>query len=177
MMKKYIHPIEIQVIQKPERKVIFKRGINATDFDSYHKESGEKVRHTLMALNTCCDEPIYMWLPSWSRTSHTSGFVLGVEVPPDYHGPIPNGYDVILLPAAEYLMLQGEPFSEKERAKAIAIIHDTANRYDPADIGYEWDDTHPRIQLEPRGERGCIELRGIKRIPNFVPKEPISEWD
>ena len=36
-------------------------------------------------------------------------------------------------------------------------------RYDPTAIGYHWDDTAPRIQLEPRGERGYIELRAVKR--------------
>ena len=28
---------------------------------------------------------------------------------------------------------------------------------------YEWDDENPSIQLEPRGERGYIELRSIKK--------------
>ena len=37
------------------------------------------------------------------------------------------------------------------------------DHYDPAVIGYEWDDSNPRIQLEPRGERSYIELRAIKR--------------
>lgn len=37
------------------------------------------------------------------------------------------------------------------------------NRYDPTIIDYEWDDSNPRIQLEPRGERGYIELRAIKK--------------
>ena len=36
--------------------------------------------------------------------------------------------------------------------------------YDPTVIGYQWDDENPRIQLEPRGERGYIELRAVKGI-------------
>ena len=36
-------------------------------------------------------------------------------------------------------------------------------RYDPTLIGYEWDDGQPRIQLEPRGERGYIDLRAVKK--------------
>ena len=35
-------------------------------------------------------------------------------------------------------------------------------RYQPSAIGCQWDDTQPRIQLEPRGERGYIELRAVK---------------
>jgi len=40
----------------------------------------------------------------------TSEYVQGVEVPVDYDGIIPDGFDVIELPAAKYLMFQGEPF-------------------------------------------------------------------
>ena len=35
--------------------------------------------------------------------------------------------------------------------------------YTPSVIGYRWDDSNPRIQLEPRGERGYIELRAIQK--------------
>jgi len=37
------------------------------------------------------------------------------------------------------------------------------DHYDPTVIGYEWDEDNPRIQLEPRGERGYIELRAIRK--------------
>ena len=38
------------------------------------------------------------------------------------------------------------------------------DRYDPALIGYQWDDREPRIQLEPRGQRGYIELRAVRPL-------------
>jgi len=37
------------------------------------------------------------------------------------------------------------------------------DRYDPSVIGFCWDDSNPRIQLEPRGERGYIEMRAIRK--------------
>ncbi len=37
-------------------------------------------------------------------------------------------------------------------------------KYDPALIGYRWDDDNPRMQLEPRGERGYIELRAVRPL-------------
>lgn len=37
-------------------------------------------------------------------------------------------------------------------------------RYDPSVIGYQWDASIPRIQLEPIGKRGYIELKAVKRI-------------
>ena len=35
---------------------------------------------------------------------------------------------------------------------------------DLSSIGYAWDNSNPRIQLEPRGERGYIELKAIQPI-------------
>ena len=47
------------------------------------------------------------------------------------------------------------------RGEAICAVQCGMDRYDPALIGYRWDDENPRIQLEPRGERGYIELRAV----------------
>ena len=46
---------------------------------------------------------------------------------------------------------------------AIGEIWDAEKKYDPAFIGFEWDNENPRIQLEPRGERGYIELVPVKK--------------
>ena len=80
----------------------------------------------------------------------------------DYTGIIPDGFDIITLPAAKYLMFQGEPFKEEEYCQAIEAVQLAMERYDPSIIGYVWDETNPRIQLEPRGERGYIELKAIQ---------------
>ena len=74
---------------------------------------------------------------------------------------IPDGFDVIELPEAEYLVFQGEPFAEENYASAILAVKHAMVRYDPSIIGYRWDDANPRIQLEPRGHRGYIELRAV----------------
>lgn len=93
---------------------------------------------------------------------NTPTYVQGVEAAKDYTGPVPEGFDVIELPAADYLMFQGEPFAEEDYCEAIANLQQAMNGYDPGVIGYTWDDTNPRIQLEPRGSRGYIELRAVK---------------
>ena len=92
----------------------------------------------------------------------TSEYVKGVEVPVDYNGIIPDGFDVITLPAASYLMFQGEPFAEEEFGTAIEQVQNAIKKYDPSIIGYKWDNSNPRIQLEPIGSRGYIELAAVK---------------
>ena len=79
-----------------------------------------------------------------------------------YDGPVPEGFDVIDLPARHYLMFQGEPFAEEDYCQAIQALQTAMDRYDPSVIGRRWDDDSPRIQLEPVGSRGYIELRAVE---------------
>ena len=65
---------------------------------------------------------------------------------------------------AEYLQFQGQPFCEEDYCEAIHTVQVFMDSYDPAYLGYRWDDENPRIQLEPRGQRGYIELRAVRKI-------------
>ena len=151
----------IQVIKKPERKVIIKRGIKAEDYFPYCEEVGCDVWGILSSMDSLCKEPVCLWLTPKYKKAGTSTYVQGVEVGTDYDGVIPDGFDVITLPQAEYLMFQGEPFCEEDYCEAIEAVQKAADKYNPAAIGYEWDNANPRIQLEPKGERGYIELRAV----------------
>ena len=158
-----LQSVFVQVIRKPERKVILKRGVRAEDYFAYCAEVSCEVWGILASMDSLCGEPVCLWLPDAYKKPDTSTYVQGVETMPDYAGDIPEGFDVITLPAAEYLAFQGEPFKEEDYSQAILSVQYAMDHYDPAVIGYEWDDSNPRIQLEPRGERGYIELRAIKR--------------
>ena len=155
--------IFIQVIHKPARKVLCKRGIKAEDYFPYCEEVGCDVWGMLLSMDSLCGEPVSLWLPQQYKKPGTSTYVQGVEVDTDYHGAVPEGFDVIDLPEADYLMFQGEPFAEEGYCDAITAVQQAMDGYDPAVIGYVWDDSNPRIQLEPRGNRGYIELRAICR--------------
>ncbi len=154
----------IQVVRKPERKVIIKRGVKADEYWDYCNEVGCDVWGKLMSMDSLCGEPVCLWLPSELVKPNTSVYVQGVEVSADFNGIIPEGFDVITLPESEYLMFQGEPFNEEDYGEAISTVQNSMKKYDPSVIGYTWNDENsPRIQLEPRGERGYIELRAIAK--------------
>lgn len=53
--------------------------------------------------------------------------------------------------------------AENLEQEITLAVEAAMERYDPAVIGYVWDDSNPRIKLEPRGERGYIELRPVKK--------------
>lgn len=154
--------IFIQVIDKPARKVLIKRGIKATDYFAYCEEVGCDIWGLLVSMKSISGEPVCLWLPKKYIKPGTSEYVQGVEVPVDYDGVVPEGLDVIELPQSKYLMFQGEPFAEENYEEAIGQIWDAIKIYDPSVIGYSWDDENPRIQLEPIGTRGYIELLPVK---------------
>ncbi len=152
----------IQVMEKPERKVIIKRGKEASDYFAYCEEVGCDVWGLLLSVKSISGEPVCLWLPPACRKPDTSEYVQGVEVSKDYDGEVPEGFDVIELPAAKYLMFQSEPFEEENYCQAIEEVWDAMKKYDPSVIGCQWDESNPRIQLEPIGTRGYIELAAIK---------------
>lgn len=155
--------IFVQLVSKPERTCIIKRGIKAKEYWDYCNEVGCDVWGILTSMDSLDGEPVCLWLPEKYVLPGTSTYVQGVEVPTDYSGRIPEGFDTIRMPAAQYLMFQGQPFREEEYEDAIGAVWQAIEKYDPSVIGYVWDKENPRIQLEPRGERGYIELCPVKK--------------
>ena len=156
--------IFVQAVTKPERLCIIKRAVHADDYFPYCEEVSCDVWGILMSMMSLCGETVCMWLPERYKKPNTSTYVQGIEVDPDYCGEIPEGFDLIRLPEAEYLMFQGQPFREEDYCEAIQSVQEAMDSYNPEIIGFGWDDTNPRIQLEPRGERGYIEFRAVRRI-------------
>ncbi len=159
---KEVKNVFVQIMEKPERKVIIKRGKEAKDYWKYCEEVGCDVWGLLTSIKSIGGEPVCLWLPPKYIKENTSEYVQGVEVPMDYEGEVPEGFDVIELPSCKYVMFQGEPFEEAEFGEAIEQVWEAIKKYNPEILGYSWDKSNPRIQLEPIGTRGYIELHPIK---------------
>lgn len=132
------------------------------EYFEYCDEISCDVWGLLVSIKSISEEPVCLWLPKSYIKAGTSQYVQGVEVLTNYDGVIPDGFDVIDLPLCKYLMFQGEPFADEDYNQAIEEIWDAIKKYDPSVVGYSWDDKNPRIQLEPLGTRGYIELMAIK---------------
>lgn len=159
---KEVSNVYITELVKPERKVIIKRGIKATHYFDYCNEVGCDVWGILKSIKSLSNEPVCMWLPNKLIKEGTSKYVQGVEVSLDYDGIIPDGFETITLPEAKYLMFRGEKFKEEDYEEAIENIWKAIDKYDPSILGYSFDEDNPRIQLEPIGSRGYIELLPVK---------------
>ena len=85
-------------------------------------------------------------------------------MPFDYSGKIPEGFEMIELPPCTYLVFNGQPYDDENFIDEVNAVMEAIQSFNPQTYGYEWDDTSPRFQLEPRGDRGYIEARAIKKI-------------
>jgi hypothetical protein len=105
-----------------------------------------------------------IWLPESMRTASGSQYVQGVELPMDYQGPLPDGYDLIDLPEMELMIFQGEPYDDRDFEAEIKALWNVMDRYQPENYGYCWDgDDAFRFQLEPQGYRGYIEGKAVRK--------------
>lgn len=156
--------IFVSVVQKPRRKVIIKRGIKAEHYFDYCKEVGCDVWGILTSIKSISGEPVCLWLPKKYVKDGTSVYVQGVEVDINYDGIVPDGFEIIELPEATYLMFNSEPFEEENFEQAIENVWKSMDKYNPEVMGYKWDEENPRIQLEPIGTRGYIELKAVVRM-------------
>ena len=154
-----------QVIERPARKLILKRGIKAEDYFAYCEEVGCEIWGILESIKGALYESIGVWLPKGMRKPGTSEYCQGVEVPLDYSGKIPEGFDCIELPACKYMVFNGEPYDDEKFEDAISTVWDAIERYDPKLYGWDWaPEAGPRFQLAPVGARGYIEGVPVREI-------------
>ena len=157
--------IFVQVVERPARKLILKRGVKAEDYYAYCEEVGCEVWDVLTGIRQALYEPIGMWLPENLRKPGTSVYAQGVEMPLDYAGPIPEGFEMIDLPSCQVMIFQGQPYDDADFEQAIGSLWETMKTYNPEIYGFQWaDEDGPRFQLEPQGYRGYIEGRPVRPL-------------
>lgn len=155
----------VQILERPQRRLLFLPAKEATHYFAYCEEVGCDVWDVLKTIREAIHEPMGLWLPDNLRPAGTSTYVMGVELPADYAGPVPEGHQIIELAPCKMLVFQGRPFDDKDFEQAITSLWDVMNGYDPQVIGYEWaDEEAPRFQLAPMGYRGYIEGRPVRPL-------------
>lgn len=163
--KSTTNTVFVQVIERPERKLILKRGKNAEEYFAYSEEVGCEIWGLLCSIKEALYEPIGMWLPDSFRTPGTSFYAQGVEVPADYSGEVPEGLEIVELPACKMMVFQGQPFENENFEDAISELWDVMKSFNPEIYGFQWaDEDAPRFQMEPQGYRGYIEARPVRQL-------------
>lgn len=158
----------MQVIKRPARKLILRRSKKAGDYFAYCEEFGcgpDAPWEILCGIREALYEPVGLWLPENMRPEGTGIYAHGVEVPADYQGELPAGFEVIDLPEGLMLCSQGEPYDDEQYQKAVGAACAQLDKFNPEVYGYTyaWEEA-PRMQLAPMGWRGYIELRPVRAL-------------
>ncbi|HYE69291.1 MAG TPA: hypothetical protein VEA58_11810 [Anaerovoracaceae bacterium] len=155
----------VQVVERPARKALLKRGVRAKDYFQYCEEVGCDIWSILTSVKEALYEPIGMWLPKHLIKEGTSQYVQGVELPLDYSNEVPEGFDLIELPPCLMMIFQGEPYEDVDFMEAIGEIWQHIEKFDPTVYGYKWHpEAAPRFQLAPMGYRGYIEALPVATV-------------
>jgi AraC-like DNA-binding protein len=155
----------VQVVDRQERKLILKRGVKAAHYFEYCDEVGCDVWDVLCGIKEALYEPIGMWLPENMIKPGTSVYAQGVEVPMDYNGDVPEGFEIIDLNPCKMMVFQGQPYDDEKFEEAIGSLWEVMKTYDPGVYGFKWADKDgPRFQLAPMGYRGYIEARPVRQL-------------
>lgn len=166
-MSENVKPLSIfvQVIERPARKLIIRRGVKATDYYEYCEEVGCDIWSVLTSIKDALYEPVGLWLPPSMVRPGTSVYAQGVEMPADYSGPVPPDCEQIDLPSCKMMIFQSQPYDDESFEEAIGAVWDAIKDYNPEIYGFRWaDDDGPRFQMEPLGYRGYIEGRPVREV-------------
>lgn len=160
---KDVKAVFVQIIDRPKRKAIIRRGIKATNYFEYCEEVPCEIWGVLSSVKEAISEPVGMWLSDALRKKNTSLYVQGVEVPEDYQGVVPQGCELISLQETQMMIFQGEPYDDANFEEEVAQVMDFVHKYNPEVYGYQYDEEGYRFQYEPQGYRGYIEGRTVIR--------------
>ena len=160
-----------QIVERPARKLILKRGQKATEYFAYCEEVGCGDNNNSAPWDILCDikealyEPVGVWLPENMRQDGTGVYAHAVEVATDYAGIIPDGFDVIDLEPCKLLVFQGEPYDEEHFSEAISQCMSRIKKFNPEVYGYRYaHELAPKMQLAPMGWRGYIEMMPVVSV-------------
>ena len=118
--KKQVQTVFVQILERPQRKLLFLPGKSATHYFAYCEELGCQVWDDLKTIPEALQEPMGLWMPDNLRPEGTSTYVQGVELPTDYAGPVPEGHRMIELAPCKMLVFRGSPLTTRTSSRPSA---------------------------------------------------------
>lgn len=158
--------VTVTAVERPARKLIFKRVIHGTDYLTMCEEVGCDWEGFYNSIPEKFDTAAGGKLPGFLIAPDTDGHGFFVEVPLDYNKPVPQGYEIAELPPATYLYFCGLPFENHDDFPiAIGFVNEAIEGYPFEKYGWEISDNAPYLGMgaEPEtGARTAVPVRKIK---------------
>jgi hypothetical protein len=110
---------------------------------------------------------VFIELPLNMTIPGTSKAAAALEVPFDFNGEIPEGFEIVDLPANLYMWFNGAPYEEESM---FGVAHDELYRaianYKPELYGYEYaKDAAPVFHYFASAVTGVKQMIPVRRLP------------
>lgn len=126
----------ITLVHKEKRKLIFLRSKNATEYFSFCKEAGCDWEGLLNSNPQKSDTAALLSLPEFLLKDGYGKIACGIEVPINFDGEIPDGYEIAELPECDMLFFQSQKYdNEEDYSKMISQVFNAVDNFDYKSFG------------------------------------------
>lgn len=156
----------VTAVERPKRKLILIRSVNATEYFSFCEEMGCSWEGIFNSISEKFDTPALLTLPQNLIKPGTGNTASGVEVPLDYNKPILAGCDVIELPPCTMLYFQGASYEDENNfCDAIEALWEIMDTYNPTQYGWQYaPELAPNFNFGASAQIGAKMARPVKKI-------------
>ncbi len=156
----------ITPVHREKRKLILMYSEKATDYFSFCAEKGCDWEGLLNSNPVKIDTAAILELPDFLCKKRYGKIACGIEVPIDYNGKIPDGYEVVELPECDMLYFQSPSYeNEDDYTVMIDLVNDAISKFDCNLYGYEIrNDIVPRFNFGAQKEVGARYAIPIKKL-------------
>ena len=116
----------------------------------------DKIAHPIVTAHTA----------GWKQVDGKNVYFYGTGVENDYDGPIPEGFEIREFPESDYLVFSYPVFDfMTENADVMGAVEALAWNFDPASMGYEWNEHNCQNYQRHYPEKlGYQVLRPVKKV-------------
>lgn len=153
--------------KRPARKMVVKYSKTGVDYWSFCQEQGCDWEGLLLSIPERMDIPAFLSLPPAMIPEGMASGAVGIEVPANWQGQVPEGYHLVEMPAMELAYFQSPPYEQEDDFPlAIQSVFAAYEGYDPALYGYAFDtDSAPVMNFgafRESGARIAVPVKGVK---------------
>ncbi|MGN0534066.1 MAG: helix-turn-helix domain-containing protein [Eubacterium sp.] len=147
----------ITPVHKEKRKLIFMRAKKADDYFSFCNEAGCDWEGLLNSIPCKLDTAAILTLPKALVKDGFTATACGIEVPFDYDGEIPKGFEAETLDECDMMYFQSQRYeNEEDFSEMISQVFDAVDSFDYNSYGYKIDDNiAPRFNFGAEKETGA----------------------
>ncbi len=140
------------------------RADNYGDFWTYH--DCDEVCGFITSMNKMAHPIVTAHTAGWKVNNGKKVYFYGTGVPSDYEGEIPKGFEVREIPASDYLVFSYPMFDYmSENGEVMEAVEKLAFTYNPAEMGYEWNEEVCQIYQRHYPEKlGYQVVRPVKKL-------------